>query len=401
MLKGKNLIVLFALMLLLGWLVASSISSFEPLIPGSNGTGSGSGGGGGGSSGSGSGTGSGGLGGSGGSGGGGFGFPFNFNFTGNFHLPTLNLSLPHFNFSLPSLNLSIFKFPFKLGFFNFSNLSGGGGGGGNGTSNGTGTPGGGSPGQTSPSPPNRIIPFNINPLILVILVAAVAAVLSIMVIRQVISQKTDKEPKEDELEMPLEPEATEGAQVQELMIDPLSIGPHEKTVPFSGWDPGNGLLGFKIDPALPLIWEKSSPLEFQLAKGAKLKEPSTGKPDSDGMYSYKPIETCTLFNAKTKTLEDRLWLRSVSYQDEVRRLFLLNMNLVGAKFTSMTPREVMRSLLNTTNKVDHLKDLEQIVNTFERSYYGKKTPLRSEFETFLYSLRGALADAKIVICADD
>lgn len=394
--KGKNLAVLLVLMLLLGWLVASSVSSFQEIIPGSNSTGTGSSGSGGSSTGTGSGS---GLGGSGGGGSGfNFGFPFNLNFSGNFKLPQLNLSLPHFNLTFPNFNFSWFKFPFKFGFFNTSHL---GTLGGNGT--GGGSSGGGSSGTgTSPTHSNPVSPLKIDPVILIALIVAVAALLSILVVRQVMSQKRDKkgERKEEEEILPGEIAAEENPTETESS-EPQHIGPHEKIVAYSGWDPGNGLIGFEIDSKLPLVWQKTRPLKFSLAKGAKLKEPDSPEMDSENSYSYTPVNTCTLFNAKTLTLEDRLWVRAVTFENEVRKLFLLNFGSSVENFKNMTSREIMAKIIAGQKAIKDVKALETLISIYERTFYGKKKPQKPEFETFLLSLHLALEEAKIVICADD
>lgn len=400
--KGKNLAVLLVLMLLLGWLAASSISSFQELVPSSTGTGGGTSGSGGASSGRGStvGTGGngGGSGGSGGSGGLDFGFPFNLNFTGGFHLPRLNLSLPKFNIPFPKLNFSGFKFPFKFGSFNFSNLSLGK----NGTGQSSSSGGGSSGTNNNPTQPTHVTPLHIDPTILIALLVAISALISIIIVRQVVTQRRDKKPEENDSVDLIQVDAPSDEHTDNQdNVDLKNIGPHEKTVPYSGWDPGNGLIAFTIDGKLPLVWEKSTPLAFTLAKGAKLREPDLPEAMTGDSLSYVPVQTCTLFNAKKLTLEDRLWLRAVSYENEIRRLFLLNFSTGVDNFKNMTSREIMRKILKENKTVKDEEALETLITTYERTFYGKKKPNRTEFESYMLSMHTALEEARIIICADD
>lgn len=405
--KGKNLAVLLVLMLLLGWLVASSISSFQVDVSGTNstGSGSGSGGSGSGSSGQGGGTGTGQTGGTGsgsGTGGFNFGFPTNLNFLGSFKLPNLNLSLPnfnlkfpHFNLTFPHLNLSGLKF----GFFNTSNIS-------LGTTVGNGTSGGGSSGGGTnlhnPKNPTQVNLLHINTTVLIALIVAVAALISIVAVRQIVTQKRDKNTQsEEEVDLIEESVVVEEQSEVEKMNRLQKMDAHERAVPFSGWDPGNGLISFNIDLKLPLVWEKSVPLDFRLAKGARLREPELPATNGGETLSYAPVSSCTLFNAKTLTLEDRFWVRAVSYNDEIRRLFLLNFGDSIGNFKNMTSREIMRKMIEENTAIKDQKALESVISMYERTFYGKKDQGRSEFENYMFSVYSALEDARIIVCTDD
>ena len=401
----KSLVLLVIIILLLGWLVASSVTTFQELSvgktqstnPGGSGTGPGS-------SGSGPGSGSGGTGGTGGSGSGssfsGFsfgGFPFSLNFTGFFHLPSFNF--PHFN---TSLNFTNFHFPFNLSFLgSLFSLHGGkggtggpGGSGGSSGNSGTGNTGTGTGGQVNP-----ILPIILNPIILIIIVAIVSVVLAFTVVTHA-RKNRDTTQSKDEQEEVLEPviipeNAEKETKSREELMD-LQRG--ETIASLSGWKSPSGLIHPPIPADLPLIWQKSDTFNLMVEPGSQLIY-SEAKQVQNGAYALKFQDRCNLIKATREDEEDSLLVRAIDYSEDIRRFFLLNfVNYNMSASPSMTAREIIAKMKPIGSGASGSSNYDDIVSAYERSYYGYKKVMRDDFEQYLRNL-SKLNDPKIIICA--
>jgi flagellar basal body-associated protein FliL len=401
----KSLVLLVIIILLLGWLVASSVTTFQELSvgktqstnPGGSGTGPGS-------SGSGPGSGSGGTGGTGGSGSGssfsGFsfgGFPFSLNFTGFFHLPSFNF--PHFN---TSLNFTNFHFPFNLSFLgSLFSLHGGkggtggpGGSGGSSGNSGTGNTGTGTGGQVNP-----ILPIILNPIILIIIVAIVSVVLAFTVVTHA-RKNRDTSQNKDEQEEVLEPviipeNAEKETKSREELMD-LQRG--ETIASLSGWKSPSGLIHPPIPADLPLIWQKSDTFNLMVEPGSQLIY-SEAKQVQNGAYALKFQDRCNLIKATREDEEDSLLVRAIDYSEDIRRFFLLNfVNYNMSASPSMTAREIIAKMKPIGSGASGSSNYDDIVSAYERSYYGYKKVMRDDFEQYLRNL-SKLNDPKIIICA--
>ncbi|MCL4452411.1 MAG: hypothetical protein M1327_07310 [Candidatus Thermoplasmatota archaeon] len=404
----KSLVLLVIIILLLGWLVASSVTTFQELAvgktqstsPGGKGTGSTTGG-------SGPGSGSG----SGGGGGGGFGFsglsfngfPFSLNFSGIFHFPSLNF--PHFNISY---NFSNFRFPFNLSSLGslFGLGSGKGGNSGNGGSGGPGGPGGssgntgkGGTGQGKGGQVNPILPIILNPIILIIIVAIVSVVLAFTVVNQARKNRDASSRKEDQeeiLEAVIVPEQVKDATMSREELMDLQHG--EVIAGISGWKSIRGLLHPPIPSDLPLIWQKSDTLNMKVEEGSYLTLPAGLKQNAEGVYALRLQERCNLVKAVSEDEEDSLLIRAIDYSEDVRRFFLLNfVNYNTQAQPSMTAREIIAKM-KPIGSISGTSSYDEIVSAYERSFYGYKKIRRDDFENFLRGL-SKLDDPKIIICA--
>jgi hypothetical protein len=404
----KSLVLLVIIILLLGWLVASSVTTFQELTvgktqsttSGGSGTGSGSGG-------SGTGSGSGGTGGSGGSGGGsGFsglsysGFPFSLNFSGFFHFPSFKF--PHFNTSFNFVNFTNFRFPFNLSFLGSLFSLHGGNGGTGGTGGGSGTSGNSGTGSTSTGKGghvNPILPIIINPIILIIIVAIISVVLAFTVVTHA-RKSRDTSQHKDEQEEILEPviipeDIKNDTKSREELMD-LQRG--ESIAGLSGWKSANGLINMPIPTDLPLIWEKSDTCNVTLEKGSRLTYPSV-QPNQEGNYPIKFKERCNLIAASREDLEDSLVVRAIDYSEDIRRFFLLNfVNYNKSASSSMTAREIISKMKQIESDSHGSLNYDEIVAAYERCYYGYKKVRREDFEQYLRNI-SKLENPKIIICA--
>jgi hypothetical protein len=402
----KSLVLLVIIILLLGWLVASSVTTFQELAvgktqstsPGGSGTSPGTGG-------NGPGSGPGGSGGGGGSGFPGFsfnGFPFSLNFSGIFHFPSLNF--PHFNNSF-NFNFTNFRFPFNLSSFGslFGLSPGKGGNSGNGGSGGpggsTGNSGKGSTGQGNGGQVNPILPIILNPIILIIIVAIISVVLAFTVVTHArknhdSSQRKDRE--EEILEAVIVPEQVKDATKSREELMDLQRG--EVIAGISGWKSASGLLQPPIPSDLPLIWQKSDTLNMKVEEGSHLTLPAGLKQDAEGIYALRFQERCNLVKAVREDEEDSLMIRAIDYSEDVRRFFLLNFVNYNTRIQpSMTAREIIAKM-KPIGSDPAISSFDDIVFAYERSFYGYKKVRRDDFENFLRNL-SKLDDPKIIICA--
>ena len=410
--QKKSLVILVVIIILLGWLVASSVQSFQQITTGNNNTSTpgGSGNSGTGSPGSG-GTGSNGNGGSGngGSGNGGSGFggfggfsgwPFSLNFTGNFHFPSFNF---------PKLNLSFLNFSFPKFNLNLSSLNpfGGGGGGSKGTV--TGSPGAGNGKGSGTGSSNggntvqKIIPFVLNPYIIIAIIAVVSVVLAVTVLRQQNrkSNSSDKKKEEEILEVELQPEIAAGNNKTMNPGQQLPLENHEKASSIQGWGDRKQLILPDIKEDLPLIWALDIPLSVKVQQKSEIVIPMNLSRNSDGEYSLTFSDRCTMVKAADGRMTDIKWFRAVDYSDDIRQFFHMNfMDENGSVKDSTTPRELIEKIIKGSDPSVSTQ-LEIVLESFERSFYGHKPVCRTDYERYLRSLASSVPNAKIIICSED
>lgn len=399
----KSMVLLVIIILLLGWLVASSVTSFQDITvgntqstnPGGSGTGTGTG-----SGGSGTGSGSGGSSSSGGSGSGISynGFPFSLNFSGFFHFPSLKF--PNFNFSL---NFSGWKFPFNLSFFGSlfglhgskGGTGGSGGSGGSSGSKGSGTQGTGNGGKVNP-----ILPIVLNPIILIIIVAIISIVLAFTVVTHA-KRNRDSSRKDADKDEILVPEiVTENSkESQKSRQELMDLANGEMITGFTGWSSAYGLIHPPIPEDLPLIWQEKDPIAIKVAEDSELAYPSGSVKSRDGVYSLNLRDRCSLIKAVRGDMEDSIILRASDYSEDIRRFFLLNfVNSKTGIDPGMTAREIIAKMKPVGSESQNMEYYDNIVSAYERSYYGYKKVMRDEFESYLRNL-ARLNDPKIIVCA--
>ena len=413
--QKKSLVILVVIIILLGWLVASSVQSFQPITTGNNntstsggtgnsGTGSPGTGGTGGQGSGGNGNGGNGNGGSGfgGSGFGGFGgfsgWPFSLNFSGNFHFPSFNfskLNLSFLNFSFPKFNLNLSSLnPF------------GGGGGGKGTGGSPGSGNGKGSGTGSSSGGNtlqKIIPFVLNPYIIIAIIAVVSVVLAVTVLRQQNrkSNSSEKKKEEEVLEVEMQPDIAQADDKEKKASSQLPLENHERVSSLHGWGKAKQLILPDIKEDLPLIWALDIPLSVKVPEKAELVIPMNLNRNADGEYSLTFSDRCTLVKAADRRMTDIKWFRAVDYSDDIRKFFHMNfMDENSSVKDSTTPRELIDKIIKGADP-SVSRQLEKVLESFERSFYGHKPVSRSDYEGYLRSLASSLPNAKIIICSED
>ncbi|EQD33699.1 hypothetical protein B2A_13022, partial [mine drainage metagenome] len=97
--------------------------------------------------------------------------------------------------------------------------------------------------------------------------------------------------------------------------------------------------------------------------------------------------------------EDSIIVRASDYSEDVRRFFLLNfINSRGGIGPGMTAREIIAKMKPVGSEKQTTEYYDSIVTAYERSYYGYKSIMRDEFESYLRNL-SRLDDPKIIVCA--
>ena len=408
--QKKSLVILVVIIVLLGWLVASSVQSFQQITTGNNNTSTpgGSGNSGTGSPGSGGtgsngngGNGNGGSGFSGFSGFGGFsGWPFSLNFSGNFHFPSFNF---------PKLNLSFLNFSFPKFNLNLSSLNPFGGGGGGGKGTGTGSPGAGNGKGSGTGSSNggntiqKIIPFVLNPYIIIAIIAVVSVVLAVTVLRQQNrkSNSSEKKKEEEVLEVELQPDIAPDNNKTMNPGSQLPLENHEKISSIQGWGERKQLILPDIKEDLPLIWALDIPISVKVPEKSELVIPMNLSRNSDGEYSLTFSDRCTMVKAANGRLTDIKWFRAVDYSDDIRKFFHMNfMDENSSVKDSTTPRELIEKIIKVSDPSVSTQ-LEIVLESFERSFYGHKPVGRSDYERYLRGLASSVPNAKIIICSED
>jgi len=166
----------------------------------------------------------------------------------------------------------------------------------------------------------------------------------------------------------------------------------------SGWKSASGLIHPPIPTDLPLIWQKSDPFNVLLEEGSQLTYPVV-QPNKEGSYAIKFNDRCNLIKAVREDREDSLVIRAIDYSEDVRRFFLLNfVNYNSLASSNMTAREIIAKMKPVGSGEKGSSNYDDIVSTYERSYYGYKKVRREDFEQYLRNL-SKLNDPKIIICA--
>ena len=394
--KRYATVVMILGILLIVWILASSISQIQPMTTsgssghtsgGSGSPGSGSGTGGGSGSGTGSGTGA-------GSGSGfGIGSLGNFQITlpkWNFKFPSLNL--PKFNlpkFQFPSFN---FSFPHIANPFNFSTPSGSGGGGGG--SGGTSTPGQSST-STTVAPQLPLI----STLIIIIAAIIAAIIIGAYSIKSIAARKKEPDNREEPEETPLV--MADGEYPDNVTKSSgITMMAGEVEAPIAGWSTGRDLIRPEIRGDLPLIWSDSDPLYLHVPDGSEITLDSEKiqktEPDS---VSVSLGNRCNAIDCRAGRKEERKLIRAINYSDDVAQLFRLNF-LRDDSADFMTAREIVKNLENSTGRIVNRDSLFRLLDTYEMAFYGKQGLARKNYEDFLDGLKGGLDNAKAIICGE-
>lgn len=388
---SKSMLIAIGALILVTWVLVSSITTIPQISPGTNGSGS---------------TGTPGHPGNPGSissNGTGFSSPvsttssFNNKFLlGNlsfpsFNIPSFPLNLSFFNFSLPLIH---FHLPFHLpsfgSFFGFlfpSNSSGSNSSGSNGGNK------GGSTGKTSGNTPSST--FSLPPIITYILIAVMVALVAILGVMSVAKYRRKGSGSQAET-FP-----------EEIFIVPDAAAKQEDATPgatysveaFSGWHTGNDLILPDIPEDLPLVYPEGMPLSLRLRSQTDLHSDSSSlEREGDGSYTSRLKDGCNLFSAAYGDENDEKLIRGVDLRNEFS--LLLRINLFGGMsrdVSANTVREIF-SMDEVGSVVRNRQVLENILNMYERSYYGLKSGSIADLQNFLYGIRDSFVQPRIARC---
>jgi hypothetical protein len=337
------------------------------------------------------------------------------NFT-RFHLPNITLTWPHFRF--PSFKLPDWHFPW-WGLGGFGNGKGLGSGNGNGNGQGsvsgsggaTGTQSGANQGAAAQTASATTIHQQpvivIPPVVLLIITAIVLVVAGVAFVSRAkrnplrkIARK--KKTQQDGLLLP-PPIAPVAAPPQIQKEKGLELEGQEFVSTFAGWGAMGGFVKPRINQSLPLIWGLGAELKVDAPQGASVSsEQSPVVAGSDGSFGVTFANSCNVLRGKLEEKDDYKWVRAVRYNEDVIKHFRLNL-LGNEKFQrameTKTPREIVEEIAKSSPAlIGEPSKLSDLTTLFEKAFYGRKEISRQEYESFLLSLSGALADPKVIIC---
>ncbi len=328
-----------------------------------------------------------------------------------------------YNFDFSLFRLPSFNFPFKIpnwfSWFNFGNHSnsvppitgtfpaqgdgyGTGGGGGAGSSGQGGQTGSGNSNSGNPTkkdPPQFVIPPEL--LIIVVVIALILAGTAFAVANRKSFSKGTKQVAVAEPTMLAKENPPD---LPTSVFDPSSeLFGEEKVAPLAGWG-RSGFIKPDISEDLPLIWSLDDPLKIETPQGAKLAFSGNNVPlQSENSADFTSLNfsfPCNQISGELNGVKDEKWIRAVHYDEDVTKLFRLNLiNSSGIDLKSKTAREIARHLVAEHPELIRDKgSLFGLTRIFERAFYGRKVIRRKEYESFLMSLAGALNSPKVIIC---
>lgn len=390
-------------------------------------------------------------------------------------VPRMNLStnfrVPRFEFQLPTLHLPQLKFPswtFPFWGIGLGSGSGSGTGAGSGTGSGSanGSGVGDSSGSGSEGSSNQgsvakntvatttikdqvvIIPSEIL-VIIIIVIAIVSTVAFVSSRSRPKSTKGRKKRKRDfgkwTLPTPLILQSAETQKEEGNTADhgkdslDLLISGREFISSFQGWGSQGGFLRPEINENLPLIWELNTNLRVDAPAGSSItsleerdegygkiaetgnsvaekeegeEEGGVGKKKTTAASTQKEKNetfsvafgrTCNLLRGRAPDgrVDDK-WIRAVEYDEDVVKHFRLNLlsnDELEKAMETKTPREIVEEVERRFPEfVNDKEKLSELTRLFERAFYGRKHFTRAEYELFLKDLSEALANPKVIIC---
>ena len=369
------------------WILISSLSSIPVVKSSSSGSGTGQGGGSGSNTGLGSGFGS------------GFGFS----------LPNLNLSLPHLNLNLgalfraPNFHFKWPKFNITLPPANFnstktnstsSSPGGGGGHGGQGTSN------------SVNSKVNVIQQILLNPIFLIILIGAIAVIMSVYATRKLGGNRIKKKGGRNKNVKNDYKESYDSRADKDdiLQVAPETNRPSDseprnyifKLKKFMGWE-GMGYIKPKIPEDMPLIWDYSSPLDIEIDRNMQI-----DSPDSKLKGNF-PKGNLNMSVQKGLNKIRGIWnegseekdIMGINIREDAQKQLTGN---IGGELMNSLKNKTLRELGNSEgfqNLVSDKLSAEKLIKIYERIYYGQKRINSNEYYEFLRYLRNSMKDPKM------
>ncbi len=383
----KKAVISIIAVVIVTWILISSLSSVPVVHSSSPGSGSGSGGGTGSGSGPGSGLGS------------GFGFSLpNF----NFKLPSLNLNLgsifkiPNFHIKWPKFNITLPPLNFNLTKANTTSSSSGGGGGHGGHG-------------SSSSVNNKVTVLQqiiLNPIFLIIVVIAIAAIMSVYAIKSMSGKKPKKKSNK---------KGGEGKDYKKSYDsrneknDVLQAVPETKTYSnsesrnytlklknFMGWE-GKGYIKPEIPEDMPLIWDYESPLDIDIEKNMQI---NSSDSNLNGNMTHGKIR---MNISRGKNMIKGIWddgseekdIVGINIRDDAQKQLTGNLgNDILKSLKNRTLRELENSI-DFQNMIKSKADADKLIRLYERIYYGQKRINSNEYYEFLRYLKNAMKDPKM------
>ena len=368
--KRKQLVLSIIAMVIVTWLLISSLSSINNLQPSGSGSHTGTSGNGGGSS-------NNGNGGSLGSGSGAGGILgsqlFNFNLPSfNFNLDFLQfpkLVLPFPNFGFPTIH-----FP-AIGSLNqlFQKTFGGGGA-----------------SSSTKSTLTKIVPIIINTYFLIILFSIIGAFMVFVALRTHTKTKHGKAKQEVRKKVDADNSLYKSLK-EELEFGELNLGEKAlfnyeiEKIPYNGWG-GEGIIRPHIASDLPLTWDVRNNLEIDRDEGTIMKM-------NDDIIESDILNLnlgSNMISAVSDHNSQKLKILGVNYEEHVRDTAIIN---IPEEFVKKSNSYTLKEIYNMKEISEIFatdQRLDKALMTFERAYYGKKSINRDEYETFLRCIKNDL-----------
>ncbi len=383
----KKAVISIIAVVIVTWILISSLSSVPVVHSSSPGSGSGSGGGTGSGSGPGSGLGS------------GFGFSLpNF----NFKLPSLNLNLgsifkiPNFHIKWPQFNITLPPLNFNLTKANTTSSSSGGGGGHGGHG-------------SSSSVNNKVTVLQqiiLNPIFLIVVVIAIAAIMSVYAIKSMSGKKPKKKSNKKDGEGK---DYKKSYDSRNEKNDVLQAVPETKTYSnsesrnytlklknFMGWE-GKGYIKPEIPEDMPLIWDYESPLDIDIEKNMQI---NSSDSNLNGNMTHGKIR---MNISRGKNMIKGIWddgseekdIVGINIRDDAQKQLTGNLgNDILKSLKNRTLRELENSI-DFQNMIKSKADADKLIRLYERIYYGQKRINSNEYYEFLRYLKNAMKDPKM------
>ncbi len=385
--RHKKAIISIAAIIIVTWILISSLSS----VPVINSSGSGSGGGSNGGSGPSSGLGS------------GFGSGFGFNFpTFNFKFPNLNLNFglifkathfhiqwPTFNLTLPPLNLNTAK-------TNSSASKLGGGGGGN------------SGHGSSSSVQNKINVIDqilLNPIFLIIIVGIVGVIMAVYIVKN--AGKHPRKPRNKKGETKQEYRETFDSRKENMDDLPSnviqenreSISNLSKVISlknFKGWG-GNGFIQPDIPVDMPLIWQEQDPLNVNVYKAMEINstDPEFRGKIGEGRFNVSIGRGINKIMGQWNDGKEEKDIYGINIWNDAQKQMMGNL---GTKLMNALKNNTLREIRESSefkNVVENIDDSDKLIKIYERIYYGKKSINIKEYYDFLRYIKNTMKDPKM------
>ncbi len=311
-----------------------------------------------------------------------------------FHFPSLKLNLPNLNIGaslanlfsklhikFPNLNVTLPQTGAKA---NATSTSPGGGGGGTGSTS---------------SSHNAITPLVINPLLLEIFMVIFIGLAVLMVVKSTFSRKKDRKPDNSGMDGELFEYNSREVEEGNVQIEKDTLTKTEKftprsipqVMPFSPWK-GEGL----IKPDIP----EDMPLFARAGKNLNVSHPENMKLFSnDGEIVRKSevqiTEGKNTLKGQSNLGNETKTIVGIDPKADSQRQMIANFgeNILNRNRTK-TLREIMLES-NLSELISNKESLYRAISIYEKIYYGKGDINMNDYYEFLRSLKNSLKEPKI------